>query len=166
MLTDNGNIKIKIYGVGGQGVKFLGKILGKVLNKYNYEFVSVNANYDTVVRGGSIDTDIVASKNKVGNPIIDKANFCIILSKVDKFISAEKYIVDMSLKDELELEGDLLFLDITDIDEVLNMFLLGKLLKIWGMELDKELIKEVLPKNKIEQNINAVERGYNDKILA
>ncbi len=165
MLTDNENIKIKIYGVGGQGVKFLSKALGKLLNRLGYENVSVNANYDTVVRGGDIDTDIVASKNKVGNPIIGKADYCIILSMVDSYVDADKYIVRMSLKDEINIEGEALYLDITEVDEVFNMFLLGKLLKVWGMELDRNLIKEVLPKNKIEQNIKAVERGYRDKVL-
>lgn len=85
--------KIKIYSEGGQGVKSAIEILKEQLSKRF--FITTVIKYDSIVKGGIVETNILFSNQKIISPFIDTPDLLIALTKnVDpKKISAKEKIV-------------------------------------------------------------------------
>jgi len=83
--------KIILVGKGGDGIKFLGKAFGKYLIKLGFE-VSLMFSYDAVMRGGDIIAFLIFDKNKIENPVIEKADLTIYLSKSNKNFKSKKIL--------------------------------------------------------------------------
>lgn len=139
-------MKIKIFGTGGQGIRLMASILGKILTANDY-FVSLKLEYDTAVRGGNISADLIFSKKEIDNPIIDKAD--ILVSFTDETADAEETVngkgfIELSKK---EFNSSLFA----------NMIALGFLLKRFKLEAD---ISEYLSNNFKKENLKAVNLGF------
>ncbi|MFH1972337.1 MAG: 2-oxoacid:acceptor oxidoreductase family protein [archaeon] len=132
-------MKLVITGKGGDGVKFLGTVLSKVLmRKYN---VVVSFDYDAANVGGDIISYIIYSEEKIGNVTIDKADVLFRLNKVGKEIKFDREVV------------------VVDSEYRKNMVGLGVILKSLNIGLDIELLRSLITKDTGE-NIKSVEYGY------
>ena len=89
--------KIIISGVGGQGVKYLGKKLAEKLIAKGFE-VSLILTYDTAIEGGDIFAQLVYSDKKIKNVLIDKADILVELGKVKEEFNFEKKIGKEEIK--------------------------------------------------------------------
>lgn len=139
-------MKIKLLGTGGQGIRLMASILGKILTVNGY-FVSLKLEYDTAVRGGNISADLIFSKQKIKNPIIDRAdiliNFTGETAEAEEIVNGKDF-VEMSKK---EFNSPLFA----------NMIALGFLLKRFKLKAD---ISEYLSNNFKKENLKAVDLGF------
>lgn len=136
--------KIIIVGSGGQGIRFLGNIFSKLLILKGYE-VSAMYDYDAAMRGSDITAFIVFDKIKIGNPLISKADFLLVLDKTKLKFSAIE-IADFSSKEFSE-------------KRLANMYGLGFLIKKIGLNISDSEIVSVLPEKMKNTNFEAVKKG-------
>ncbi|MBD3250580.1 MAG: hypothetical protein GF381_03370 [Candidatus Pacebacteria bacterium] len=135
-------IKIKIKGLGGQGVKFLSGILGNMLQD-NDKYVSIHLDYDAAMRGGGIESTMIVSDEQIGCPLTKDVNF----------------LVDMAQNDQEPTKSNGFKADqVIPADN--NMTALGKLLKALGFDLDQLDLDQYLPARAKEQNIKYINQGY------
>jgi len=165
--------KIKLVGTGGQGIKLLGHLLGNILAELDYN-VSLNFEFDTSVRGGSISADLIYSDKEIEDPIISKADILLQLGgkQSDTIkIKAIKRIIEKSIcnvectKCDMRCEGrQIPFYDVANkkfgSKIYMNMLALGTILKDIGVDMDKVNLKKDLPEKFIEKNIEAIKYGY------
>ncbi len=164
---------IKLLGSGGQGIKLLGHVLGNILAELGYH-VSLNFEFDTSVRGGSVSADLIYSDKKIENPIISEVDILLQLegkqSEIKK-IKAKEMIVEKSICDtecvkcDIRCEGKQIpFYDVANkkfgSPIYMNMLALGIILKHIGINPEKVNLKNGLPEKYIEQNIAAIKYGY------
>lgn len=163
---------IKLVGSGGQGIRLLGHVLGNVLTEIGYH-VSLNFEFDTSVRGGSVSADLTYSDEKVENPIIEEIDILLILEGKSELakIKAKEVIVEKSICDvecvkcDLRCEGKQIpFYDVANkkfgSPIYMNMIALGIILNHIGINPDKVNLKNGLPERFIEQNVAAIKYGY------
>jgi len=165
--------KIKLAGTGGQGIKLLGHVLGNILSELNYH-VSLNFEFDTSVRGGSISADLIYSDKEIENPIIDKADILLQLGgKQEDAIKtkAQERVIEKSIcniectKCDIRCEGrQIPFYDVANkkfgSKIYMNMLALGLILNYIGINPERVNLKNGLPEKYIEQNIQAIKYGY------
>lgn len=164
--------KIRIIGTGGQGIKLLSHVLGNIITELTYH-VSLNFEFDTSVRGGSISADLIYSDEEIENPIIDKADILLQLGgkKVETKIKAKEKILEESMcntecnKCDIKCEGKQIpFYNMANkkfgSKIYMNMIALGMILKHIGIDPDKVDLKNGLPERYIDQNIEAIKYGY------
>lgn len=91
--------RMKIAGIGGQGVMVTGKILGYAASDHD-KFASFLPQYGTQMRGGTASCTLIIADEEIGSPIVSKADLLMIFqqSALDKYI------------DQLR-EGGLLFIN-------------------------------------------------------
>ena len=165
--------KIKLTGTGGQGIKLLGHVLGNILAELDFN-VSLNFEFDTSVRGGSISADLVYSDEEIENPIIDEADILLQLggSQPDAMrIRAKERIIEKKIcnvectKCDIKCAGKQIpFYDVANkkfgSGIYMNMLALGIILKHIGINPEKVNLKKGLPERYIEKNIEAIKYGY------
>ncbi|MBD3328943.1 hypothetical protein GF357_00405 [Candidatus Dojkabacteria bacterium] len=163
MKPTNSTVKAKFYGIGGQGIKFLATTLGNVLHHIGYDFITINSDYDTIVRGGKIEACTTASSKSINSPIVEKADFCVILSDPGSPIPSATYIIDSSLnnivtKDDLPNSSKTFYEPFLHNENALppNMLVLGFILNKMGHKIDEEHLVELLPEKNREDNIQAI----------
>jgi len=160
------DIKIKIYGKGGQGVKFLATVLGKIFASLKYDYITVSADYDTVVRGGKISADLVASHEPNKSPIVEFSDITILLSPIqpDKKSSYILSFTDTSTLNEIEKYTEKLYIiEINQNANEKNLFVLGATIKhlvnINRLNIDQnqlvDILQKELPTNRKEENIKS-----------
>jgi len=163
---------IKLIGSGGQGIKLLGHVLGNVLSEIGYQ-VSLNFEFDTSVRGGTVSADLTYSDEKVENPIIEDIDILLVLEgkselakRKAKTVIVEKSICNTEcIKCDLRCEGKQIpFYDVANKQFgspiYMNMIALGIILKHIGINPEKVDLKNGLPARYIEQNVAAIKYGY------
>ncbi|MBL7100809.1 MAG: 2-oxoacid:acceptor oxidoreductase family protein [Nanoarchaeota archaeon] len=165
--------KIKLVGTGGQGIKLLGHVLGNILAELNY-YVSLNFEFDTSVRGGSISADLIYSDKEIENPIVGEADILLQLGgeqvEAMKTKAGEKIIEKSICNIEctqcaISCAGKQIpFFDVANkkfgSKIYMNMLALGLILKHIGVNPDKVDLRNGLPEKYIEQNIEAIKYGY------
>ncbi|MBD3156188.1 MAG: hypothetical protein GF368_06110 [Candidatus Aenigmarchaeota archaeon] len=151
--------KIFITGLGGQGIKLMTSILSKILSSLNYN-VSLMFDYDAAMRGGTIDALLTYSDKKIDNPLIEKADILVKLSEDGEKINSEQIICEEGL-----CKNGFPFKEIAkkefDNELVMNMLVLGYLLKTLNFDLKIIDLNKILPDKNKEQNIKAIKYGYN-----
>ncbi|MBW3010804.1 2-oxoacid:acceptor oxidoreductase family protein [Candidatus Woesearchaeota archaeon] len=161
---------IIISGEGGQGVKLIGQILGKILAGLGYE-VSVDYSFDTAIRGGKIDAYLTFSDDKIDNPIIENADFFIRLSAMAEEGNGTVTICDSELCKQEKCDSKTckianLPFQKSAIEKfgnkvMMNMIVLGKILKMLDIDIDKLKFEKILPPKMLDQNIEALRYGFN-----
>ncbi len=72
------SFKIKIYSEGGQGIRSMIDNLEKDLKKF---YTVSLVKYDSIVKGGVVESNLIISKKKIISPFFDVADLCIVLKK-------------------------------------------------------------------------------------
>ncbi|MFC1721974.1 2-oxoacid:acceptor oxidoreductase family protein [Patescibacteria group bacterium] len=159
------NATIIVAGTGGQGVKSLANILGNLLIQLDYD-VTVLVNYDSASRGGTIYAYIVFDKNKVINPIIDKADFLLDLANNTRKFSFKQRIAQEGVKPDQPANFYNFFgmgREKYKKEIYGNSVALGTLLAYLEADLDKLDIRAAMPKKLPDDNVEAVKDGFNLK---
>ncbi len=129
-------MKLSLLGLGGQGIKLLGKVLANILKDNKY-YISLTFEYDAFVRAGKSNSYLTFSKEKIENPIIDKPDLIYDLK-------------NKSLQNKL--------LKKYNNPKVMNMTLLGEILK--KLKIKPKDMKKYLPKKFLKENLQAIQAGY------
>ncbi len=168
-------IKVRIGGWAGQGTVLAGVVLGEALAiGQGYEVVQTRS-YSAAVRSGISFSDVIADRETVDELTIDIPDFMII--QYQKTLDAWRplvkecrcLIIDSIQVHDIPDTKNLIRIPASDIakdlgnTKVANIVLLGVLSKLLPeLEHDalKEAIKRVVPKRYEENNIEALEKGY------
>ncbi|EKD49923.1 MAG: oxoacid:ferredoxin oxidoreductase gamma chain [uncultured bacterium] len=156
--------KIIISGLGGQGIRAFGVILGNLLVQRGYE-ISMLADYDSASRGGTIVTHFVYGSGRIENPVIDSPDIWIKFADTPKSFNAKEFIYDKLFCKEKSGKGyDFSKMGKEKFGKPIygNSIAIGKILKILGVDLKDFDIKKALPAKlrKDDSNEMAVKLGY------
>ncbi len=144
-------VRLKIIGDAGQGIKTIAVMLAEILID-NGRHVALSIDYGTDVRAGAVKADIVFSETKIGNPLVDLPDLCLILSSASKkdfrchCISYED--IDFEAMSEKAF-GRRRFA---------NMIALGKLCSELRLQIHED--KLLLPEKFRKENLEALGYGY------
>ena len=162
-------MKIGIAGKGGQGIVYLGRLLGQVGMEMGL-YTAVTSSYGAEVRGGSVLTNVVFDEKEIVNPYIEEYDYIIILdsigwSKVS--IKGNEYIIADKVLAWNEKYRDKV--DWRDFDKYshkfnlpINMIVAGYLARLNIISYD--ILVNAIRKGgrDIERNLKAVEIGYKE----
>lgn len=124
---------IKAYSKGGQGVKsMISKLAKELSDDYQLKITSL-VHYDSVVKGGLVDGDLVISNYEINSPFIETANICVILAEMKDIIKAETYIVSEDLKEKYKNDKSI-YIEFNDDTENLKKILFEKVLEHFSIE--------------------------------
>ncbi len=129
--------KLILRGTAGQGIKLLSLILADILKGQGYQ-IALTHEYSPLVRFGESNAYLIFSRQKIENPLIEKAD------------------LEYDLK-EKRLQNDLL--KKYNNKKSMNMVLLGVILKKLNLKIDGKKIERYLPKKFIEENLKAIKKG-------
>ena len=170
--------EIMLAGSGGQGVLFLGNILGLAAERTGKRVVATPS-YGASVRGGEVQCGVIISDEDVHDPVVDDADIVVALSEaaLKKFGSKLKeggvLICQESEKTKaivtsLNKQFQLISIPLSDLGSARyhNMIAMGCLLHIYP-DFDFDLIKAVLTEDLkkrgrerlVEENLKAVQAG-------
>ena len=163
----DGEKNLKIIGVAGQGVKLFSHILAEILSNKGYE-ISLNLDYDSAVRAGEISADLIYSKKDIINPIIDEADLLVRLGETKDHFRAKEMIVNSIVADVKDTcSGKVTRVGFTDTAQstfeskrFVNMLALGRMLKFFSIDPKTLSLKDFLPSKFVENNIKAIQMGY------
>jgi Pyruvate/2-oxoacid:ferredoxin oxidoreductase gamma subunit len=166
--------KIVLAGTGGYGIKFLGHALGEFFVLKGYKVV-LTFEYDAAMRGGEIVGYLTYGDEHISSPVIDNADYLLLLDKVRKKIKAKKIIVEKQVCGPdcdtssflcetclvRDFRGDALekFKD----KRVVNMIAFGDVLNELGFKISDDELKKVLPDKFFATNLEAVKFGLRYK---
>jgi 2-oxoglutarate ferredoxin oxidoreductase subunit gamma len=173
---ENSRFEIRIAGFGGQGVVTIGRVLGTAFTIHE-GINSVNTHsYGPESRGGACRSEVVASRGEIHYPSVRKADVLVALSQT----ALDTYIGDLK-------EDGILLIDPTAVTDLSkspvpygvpameiahsignvkyqNSVVLGALAALLRSRIKKESLKsavrENVPPNTIEDNLEAFEKGW------
>ncbi|MFA5141858.1 MAG: 2-oxoacid:acceptor oxidoreductase family protein [Candidatus Woesearchaeota archaeon] len=163
-------IRVIVHGQGGQGVKLLGEIFAHVLLELGKE-VALTYDYDSNVRGGSVTAYLTFDSIKINNPIIEEADYLILLSS-NELLKGKKTIIEESCGTSgceacQKKAGEVITVPLNVLAEqkagnkkFINMVVLGYLFNILGIDASKLDLRKFLPDKYVEENMKAIELGY------
>ena len=154
--------KIALDGVGGQGVRVIAGVMGALLARMGKE-VTVLFDYDSSVRGSMSDAFLIFDDEPIENPVVEEAD--IMLKLADKGhlrISGRKVVADLGLDVPGAEQIPFASLGSQHFGKELfgNMIALGRLLRLAGIEFDEAAIRESLPRRFVDENVAAIQFGY------
>ena len=172
--------QILIAGFGGQGVLFTGKMLA-YKGMYEGKEVSWLPSYGPEMRGGTANCSVILSDTPVGSPIVSSPDILMVMNlpSLDKYESSVpaggKVFVDSTFIDRKvnRDDVDVYYIPATKmaseagVPTLANMILLGKVIKetevisLDGMRTMFEKIISAKRQNLIDNNLTAIELGYN-----
>ena len=134
--------------------------------------VSLNLEYDSAVRSGTIIADLIYSENKISNPIIDEADILIKFKETRQWFPAKQLVIDESIcgrkcidcsvkcntKDRFSFKDDAMSKFGGKI--FINMIALGRILKYIGVNIMLINISDLLPPKLVDKNIEAIKYGF------
>ncbi|MFQ5978403.1 MAG: 2-oxoacid:acceptor oxidoreductase family protein [Candidatus Heimdallarchaeota archaeon] len=146
-------MQIRLAGIGGQGIKYAGRILGKAATESGFAASQI-VRYTPATRGGLIYSDLVISEetNLIINPFIERPNlFCAMARAAwdafaDEIPEFCHVIVDKNIVGEVSPRGDpfesIDFAAASPHPAMTNMVLLGFLCH--NLEIGHESFEEAL----------------------
>lgn len=172
-----GRTEIILAGSGGQGVLFLGNILGLAAERKRMKVV-VAPSYGASVRGGDVQCGVIISDEEIHDPIVDDADIVVALSEaaLKKFSPKVKeggiLICEESEKTAAitysNKQFQLISIPLSNLGPARyhNMIAMGSFLHIYP-DLDFDLIKDILIKDLkkrgreifVEENLKAIQTG-------
>ncbi|AMM41081.1 2-oxoglutarate ferredoxin oxidoreductase, subunit B [Candidatus Desulfofervidus auxilii] len=169
--------RVKIAGLGGQGMGLLGLIIGRAATVFDGNEALYSQEYGPEARGGASSAAIIISEKKVDVPYFAKPDVLIIMAqaafrKYKKFLHPGSIlIVDSELVKVTDIpEGVKVYkLPATRMAEklgrsiVANIVILGfftAITDIISLKAAKEALKISVPKGTEEFNLKAFENGY------
>ena len=164
-------MRIKIVGEAGQGVKLLSYTLAQILSQLGRE-VSLSLAYDASVRGGTISADLIYSIQAIENPVIDEADVLIKFTRTRDWFPAKTLVIDESMCREASVSCSLqsnkgtmygfedVAVSLFGSKIYINMIALGRILRHIGINILLLNIKDILPERAIEKNLEAIKYGF------
>jgi Pyruvate/2-oxoacid:ferredoxin oxidoreductase gamma subunit len=164
-------IKIIVHGEGGQGVKLLGETLASILLQLGKE-VALTYEYDANVRSGSVTAYLTYDDHAITNPIIEEADYLIILTKNADLKGRMNIVEDCACETKnceickkhaghnIRVPLNVLAETKTGSKKFVNMVTLGYLLKVLEIDIKHIDLKKVLPDRFVEENLKAIDVGY------
>ena len=154
--------RIALDGVGGQGVRVIAGVLGALLARMGKQ-VTVLFDYDSSVRGSMSDAFVIFDDAPIANPVVEEAD--IMLKLADKGhlrISGRKVVTDLGLGREGDEQIPFATLGAERFGKELfgNMIALGRIMRLAEIEFDEPAIRESLPRRFQDENVAAVQFGY------
>jgi hypothetical protein len=156
--------KIILAGTGGYGIKFLGKVLAEFFVLKNYNVV-LTYDYDAAMRGGEIVAFLTYGDEEINNPIIDEADFLLVLDNVKRKLVAKKVMAEKCLCTQGKcvkcnfLHEELLERGFRGSGRNANMVALGCVLEELGFEVSDGELQTILPEKFFEKNLEDVKHG-------
>lgn len=152
--------KIIVAGTGGQGVKMLAAILGNILMQLGVDVTVLN-DYDAASRGGASVAYIAFDKNKVINPVVDRADFLLELGVTGKKFTGQKIIAQKGVRTDGDIY-DFFGLGREKFGKPIygSTIALGTLLAYLEIDLAKVNLRQAIPAKLPDENVTAVETGY------
>lgn len=172
-------IKIKIYGLGGQGVVTMGKVLCTAYSIYENEFAKTMPAYGHERKGGAVLTDVIADDKRIlTNSFITDPDCVIVLDAnanaqnlkldVEKNKNAALLInTDVVKQDYADDFSDCWYVDATKCSlkvmgkNLPNIGMLGALAKVGFISLDavENAVRDYFGKA-AESYISIIKEGY------
>ncbi|MBI4286171.1 MAG: 2-oxoacid:acceptor oxidoreductase family protein [Chloroflexi bacterium] len=168
--------EIRLCGFGGQGVILAGHIIGQAAAIYEHKHATFIQDYGPEARGGSTRADVVVSDERVTYPYIETPTVLLAMSQpaYDKYHPQNHrdalVIIDAELvKPIVEAGKKVISVPARRIAEelgrtaVANSVMLGFFTAATGIvspDAIKKAIAASVPKNTIELNLKAFDRGY------
>jgi Pyruvate/2-oxoacid:ferredoxin oxidoreductase gamma subunit len=154
--------RIALDGVGGQGVRVIAGVLGALLARMGKQ-VTVLFDYDSSVRGSMSDAFVIFDDQPIANPVVEEAD--IMLKLADKGhlrISGRKVVTDLGLGKAGDEQIPFASLGSQHFGKELfgNMIALGRILRLAEIEFDDAAIRESLPRRYQDENVAAIQFGY------
>ena len=169
-------IEILIAGSGGQGIIFMGGILGKAAT-LNGMYATQVSNHGSSQRGTPVRTEIILSDKPIKYVFLQKPDFFIVMSYLGfnrfskSMVDKTKVFIDSNrVKDfNNKYQGEYISLPATTIAKEMgnhlgaNIVMLGKFLKISNI-IPLKVVEEALIQNTAvqfkEKNLEAIRKGY------
>lgn len=160
--------RIKVLGIGGQGIAFSGWLLGYAATSSGL-FSAVHHSYGAEVRGGSVISNIMIDGKPIVNPYTDKFDYYLVLHSIGwRYVGMEKNAVIIA--DDVVAGKDFpenIKIDWKPFDKIghekslpVNVIALGYLSKK-GIISYEALEKAIISRGKdVEHNLKALEIGY------
>ncbi len=180
--NENCDINIMIRGIGGQGVKLAGTIIGQAaINDGHHAIQSMK--YGSAITGGETRSEIKVSTEKIIYPRVTDIDVYVALTldDLENYFESIIYITVLEVAKRIpkEIKNKVILAPILGIAEkigsskVVNMVLLGILNQLFNLASTDsfiEAIKELTAKSFHKSNIEAFKQGskldltkYNDK---
>lgn len=167
--------RIIVVGDAGQGIRLLGHVLASTLADLGKE-VSLNVTKPSSVRGGTIAAELCFSEVPIRTPFFADADILVQLAPgaPPHRVRAKRIVIDETLQ-HVELSGLVRrtsggVLEVYDFvrqaredlgDPVFtNMIVLGNILGHLGIDVGKLNLPEEIPARFLQQNIEAIHRGF------
>ena len=169
--------EVKISGFGGQGIVFVGYLVGKAAAIYDHRYATMVQSYGPEARGGACSAQVIIADAPIHYPYVAEPELLIAMSQeaYTKFVRElkpggillvdEDLVTTDSLKDDIQVYR----VPATKIAEglghriVANVVMLGFLsavAQIISAEAVKEALASSLPAGSSELNQKAFEAGY------
>jgi len=139
-------LKLRFSGRGGQGIKYVGKLLVEVAMAANY-YATLTVDYTPSVRGGPIFCDVVLSSDPISYPFCDK--------DADIFIAIDQK--GFTRASECTWEKTMSFIDVNTIDNAEDIIQKGILHRI--------PITKRADENKVTSATNILSLGFISQYL-
>ncbi len=163
--------RLKLLGIGGQGIVFMGWILGYALN-FEGKYVALHQSYGSEVRGTPVYADIVFNNEPVDCPYTREFDLIVALHQkavdayADVFTPRTYIIVDKILVKRIPIDTKNIefkpFVKIGEREKVkaINMIVLGYLAKKGLVKLESLVNAVKVAGKNIEENERALRLGY------
>jgi Pyruvate/2-oxoacid:ferredoxin oxidoreductase gamma subunit len=157
--------KIKIIGAGGHGIKLLSHVLAEIVAERGQE-ATLNLDYDAAVRGGNVGAEITISEGHVTNPFIEQPDILIMLAPSKESIDDVPHVIldaacAVNKPDEhIETYNFPELANQIGNIRVLNMIVLGRILKLLGIDKSSIDFSQYITKA-LDLNLQAIDTGYN-----
>ncbi len=155
---------VVIDGIGGQGVRVIGNTMATLLGVMGYD-VTLLFDYDSSVRGGMSEAFLKFDREPIANPVVEVADVVLRLADRGPMHLEARYVVaDVGLLKPGERGEELPFLQLGvekfGRDLFGNMIALGRLLQLFAVTFTDDDLTSALPKKFVEENIAAIQFGY------
>lgn len=151
--------QIVVSGVGGQSVRVISHALALALQQLGF-CVTLLYDYDSVIRGGKIVAYLKFDDQPIDNPHIDKADILLMLADKEQGLVAQRTVCDSGLCTDEEIPFGQLGVEKFGRAIFGNMIALGHLLHMVDVDVDEFDLRKALPKAMQEDNIRAVQAGF------
>ncbi|MCD6319439.1 MAG: 2-oxoacid:acceptor oxidoreductase family protein [Candidatus Desulfofervidaceae bacterium] len=170
-------VKIKLAGIGGQGIALLGLIMGRAACIFDGNQAVYSQEYGAEARGGASASSVIISSGKIDFPYIKNPDVMVVMAqgafrKYRKEVQPNSILfIDKDLVKPYDLpEGVQVYaVPATRLAEqvgrkvVANIVMLGfisSLTDYFSLEAVKSALKMSVPKGTEEFNLKAFEAGY------
>ncbi len=169
--TNNCDINIMIRGIGGQGVKLVGTIIGQAA-LYDKRHAVQSMKYGSAITGGETRSEIKVSTKKIIYPRVTDIDVYVALTQddLDKYFESVVYIAAKEVAERIPeaIKDKTLMVPLMTIAEQVgniraaNLVLAGILNQLFDLASEEAFIKAIeylLPIKHHELNIKAFKMG-------